>query len=182
MVWVGGIRLPLRACGYGSERFELCIAFVFAIGIVNNFAGVQRVGVGGNPIVFANAVLALLVLVVYCRPQERTFVCCCRFSIMLMFGVPAIVLSGSRGAVPGFGLVVLVAMIGSHGDEIWGFAAWSSLGCIGVVLALTLTVPWLASRTRLENIQSELQEYAAAMSTPPSGQDRIPQAGLACTP
>ncbi|MET0580870.1 MAG: O-antigen ligase family protein, partial [Pseudoxanthomonas sp.] len=47
------------------------VVLAAAIAVGEIFLGVERAGGGGNPIVFANAVLALLVVVVFCRPLEK---------------------------------------------------------------------------------------------------------------
>ena len=161
MPWCG-----LLAFALAPSRFWLWIgamlgvAFACAIATGEMISGVERAGGGGNPIVFANAVLALLVLVVYCRPQGKQPWMIVLLAAMLVLGTIAIVLSGSRGVLPGLGLLVLVAAIGSGGRRARlriGF----SLGALLLLLALMCMVPWLTAHMRLENIQTDLQKYAA---------------------
>jgi len=136
------------------------VALACAIAIVELVSGVERAGGGGNPIVFANAVLALLVLVVYCRPQEERPWMLPLLALMLVLGTIAIVLSGSRGVLPGLGLLVLVAAIGSGGRRA-RYRIGISLGALLLLLALMCAVPWLTAHMRLENIQTDLQKYSA---------------------
>lgn len=156
----------LLAFALAPSRFWLWIGAMIGVAFASAFAireiisGVERAGGGGNPIVFANAVLALLVVVVYCRPQDRRSWTLPLLASMLVLGTIAIVLSGSRGVLPGLGLVILVAAIGSGGRKARlriGF----SLGALLLLLALMWMVPWLTAHMRLENIQTDLQKYSA---------------------
>ena len=144
-LWIGAMLGVVLAC---------------AIAIGEMFSGVERAGGGGNPIVFANAVLALLVLVVYCRPQDQRPWTLPLLAVLLVLGTIAIVLSGSRGVLPGLGLLVLVAAIGSGGRRA-RFRVGVSLGALLLLLALMCAVPWLTAHMRLENIQTDLQKYSA---------------------
>lgn len=160
MPWCG-----LLAFALAPSRFWLWIGAMFGIvfacviALVEMISGVERAGGGGNPIVFANAVLALLVLVVYCRPQDKRPWTLPLLAVMLVLGTIAIVLSGSRGVLPGLGLLVLVAAIGSGGRGA-RFRIGVSLGALLLLLALMCAVPWLTAHMRLENIQTDLQKYS----------------------
>jgi O-antigen ligase len=155
----------LLAFALAPSRFWLWIgamsgvALACAIAIAEMISGFERAGGGGNPIVFANAVLALLVLAVYCRPQDKRPWTLPLLAVMLVLGTIAIVLSGSRGVLPGLGLVVLVAAIGSGGRGA-RFRIGVSLGALLLLLALMCAVPWLTAHMRLENIQTDLQKYS----------------------
>jgi O-antigen ligase len=155
----------LLAFALAPSRFWLWIGAMFgvalacAIAIAEMISGFERAGGGGNPIVFANAVLALLVLVVYCRPQDKRPWTLPLLAVMLVLGTVAIVLSGSRGVLPGLGLLVLVAAIGSGGRGA-RFRIGVSLGALLLLLALMCAVPWLTAHMRLENIQTDLQKYS----------------------
>lgn len=161
MPWCG-----LLAFALAPPRFWLWIGAMFgvvlacAIAIGEMVSGVERAGGGGNPIVFANAVLALLVLAVYCRPQGRQPWMLLLLASILVVGTVAIVLSGSRGVLPGLGLLVLVAAIGSGGRNA-GVRIGISLTALLLLLALMARVPWLTAHMRLENIQTDLQKYSA---------------------
>ena len=71
--------------------------------------------VKSNAIVFANAVLMLLVMVVYCRPEGAKPWIFVSVAAALVMGVVAIVLSGTRGALPGFGLMLRALEMGTAG-------------------------------------------------------------------
>lgn len=156
----------LLAFALAPSRFWLWIGAIFgvvlacAIAIGEMISGVERAGGGGNPIVFANAVLALLVLVVYCRPRGKQPWMLLLLTGMLVLGTVAIVLSGSRGVLPGLGLLVLVAAIGSGGRKA-RIRISVSFGALLLLLALMCLVPWLTAHMRLENIQTDLQKYSA---------------------
>ncbi|MEP6907395.1 MAG: O-antigen ligase family protein [Pseudoxanthomonas sp.] len=121
--------------------------------------GIDRAGAGANPIVFANAVLALLVLAVYCRPQNDQSWALALVIVTLVAGTAAIVMSGSRGALPGLGMLVLVAAFGKGGRTA-RFRLGLALLLLLVFLALLCTVPWLTTHMRLGNIQIDLMQYA----------------------
>lgn len=157
---------PSRAWLWWGAIVGVCIAFVIANG--QFMAGIDRVGAGSNPIVFANVVLALLVLVIYCRPSSNRPGVLLLIAAVLVLGVIAIVLSGSRGALPGFVLALLVALVGSNGKNVW-LRLGVSLALLAGLFALMWTIPWLASQTRLENIHSDLVRYAAGDVDTPIG-------------
>jgi O-antigen ligase len=136
------------------------IALACAIAIGEMVSGVERAGGGGNPIVFANAVLALLVLTVYCRPQGGRFWVLLLVAIAMVLGTIAIVLSGSRGVLPGLALLMLVAAFGSGGRKA-RLRFGISIGLLAALLAMLWMVPWLTAHMRLENIQSDLQKYSS---------------------
>ncbi|MGH8026003.1 MAG: O-antigen ligase family protein, partial [Pseudoxanthomonas sp.] len=160
MPWCGLLAFALAPSRFWLWIGSICgVAIACGIAIGEMISGIERAGGGGNPIVFANAVLALLVLVVYCRPQGRQPWMLLLLASMLVLGTVAIVLSGSRGVLPGLGLLVLVAAIGSGGRNARlriGF----SLGALLLLLALMCAVPWLTAHMRLENIQTDLQKYS----------------------
>jgi O-antigen ligase len=149
---------PSRLWLWIGAMLGVVLASTIAIGEM--ISGVERAGGGGNPIVFANAVLALLVLVVYCRPREQRPWMLPLLAVMLALGTVAIVLSGSRGVLPGLGVLVLVAAIGSGGRRA-RLRIGVSLGALLLLLALMCAVPWLTAHMRLENIQADLQKYSA---------------------
>ena len=161
MPWCGLLAFALAPSRVWLWLGAMCgIVLACALAIGEMISGVERAGGGGNPIVFANAVLALLVLVVYCRPQGKQPWMLLLLTSMLVLGTVAIVLSGSRGVLPGLGLLILVAAIGSGGRKA-RFRIGFSLGALLLLLALMCLVPWLTAHMRLENIQTDLQKYSA---------------------
>ena len=135
------------------------VLIAFASAAWEMWSGADRAGVGDNPIVFANAVLALLVLVIYCRPRERNPWVITVVASLLLLGTAAIVMSGSRGAMPGLGVLILVAAFGSGGRLARRRLGFSLLALL-LFLALLCSVPWLTAHMRLENIPVDLQEYS----------------------
>ena len=106
--WCGMLALaiaPSRFWLWLGAMTGVCLAFGMAL--AEAMSGVERVGAGSNPIVFANTILALLVLAVYCRPVGRKPQVLLAVAATLALGTAAIVMSGSRGVLPGLGLVIL---------------------------------------------------------------------------
>ncbi|MBB6066125.1 O-antigen ligase family protein [Pseudoxanthomonas broegbernensis] len=140
---------PSRGQLWRGALFGLVAAAVLAGYQV--LAGAERASGWGNAIVFADVVLALMVLVVFCRPPRRW-----RWATVgLACGTVAILLSGTRGAWPGLLLVLVVLVLGS---------GWQSrrsrillLGAaVAVVAALVGTVPGLTERMRLSELQQDI--------------------------
>lgn len=142
--------------------------FAFAVALSEDATGVVRAGGWHNSIVFANAVLVLLVIAVYCRPEGRKPWIFITLAVALVLGMVAIVLSGTRGAMPGFGLMLLVAAVGGGGRKRW-LRAGAMLAIMAVLLILMWTVPWLTAQTRLDGIQADLQHYAQGQVDSPIG-------------
>ncbi len=167
--WCGMLALaiaPSRFWLWLGAMVGVCMAFGMAL--AEAMSGVERVGAGSNPIVFANTVLALLVLAVYCRPDGRRPQVLLAVVAVLALGTAAIVMSGSRGVLPGLGLVMLVALIGSGGRQLW-LRLGMSAGLLAALVALLWTVPWLTEQTRLDRIQTDLQRYADGQVDTPIG-------------
>ncbi len=114
-------------------------------------AGAERASGWGNAIVFADGVLALMVVAMFCRPPLRW-----RWATVgLACGTVAILLSGTRGAWPGLALLLVVLVLGS---------GWKSrrsrillLGAaVAAVVGLVGTVPGLTERMRLSELQQDI--------------------------
>ena len=151
---------------WSGSLYGVLLAFALSLG--DAVSGVERAGAGSNPIVFANAVLALLVLAVYCRPANASPRSLMAIAMVLAMGVTAIVLSGSRGTLPGFGLMLLVALIGNGRKKMWPRLGLSTTLLVGA-FAVMWTVPWLAAQTRLHDIQADLEKYAQGHVDSPIG-------------
>ena len=121
--------------------------------------GVERAGGEANPIVFANAVLTLLVVGVFCRPARNGFPMQLLLAALVALAVVAVILSGSRGVLPGLGLVLLMLLAGNEARH----RGWR-LGATGAALALLLaalwTVPWLSAQFRFDQLQADVAGYA----------------------
>ena len=158
---------PARAWLWAGALLGIGVAFTVAL--TEGATGVERAGGWHNSIVFANAVLALLVVAVYCRPEgRRPWISLCT-AVALALGVVTIVLSGTRGAMPGFALMLLVAVVGGGSGRRRWVRAGIMLAFMLVVLLLMWTVPWLSAQTRLDGIQSDLLRYAQGHVDSPIG-------------
>lgn len=156
---------PSRLWLWRGAMVGIVLAFVLALAQASS--GLHRAGAGSNPLVFANAVLTLLVLAVYCRPPGRRWRVLLPVMLAFALGTATIVLSGSRGVLPGLGLLLLVAVIGG------GRRRWLRLGVAGGVMAAALTmlwsVPMLAEQTRLHYVRTDLQAYSRGHVDTPIG-------------
>lgn len=154
VAWTTGVRMS--SLWYGALA-GLLIAF--AISIVQVWLGVERAGSEANPIVFANAVLTLLVVAVFCRPPGRGLLMPLLLVGMIVLANVAVILSGSRGALLGLGLVVLMLLVGGATQY-----RWRRLGIAGGVLATLFvalwTVPWLSTQFRLDQLHADVSGYA----------------------
>ncbi len=154
----------MLAFAIGPSRYWLWIGSMLGVGIACALAlaqivsGVDRAGAGSNPIVFANAVLALLVLAVCCRPPDRQPWILWAVALTLLSGAVAIVLSGSRGVLPGLGLLMLVAACAGGGGKARGRLVLT-LGMAAALIVALCSVPWLSLHLRLEKIPLDLQKY-----------------------
>lgn len=143
------------------------VVLAFLLALAQASSGLHRAGAGSNPLVFANAVLALLVLAVYCRPASRRWQVLLPVTLAFALGTTAIVLSGSRGVLPGLGLLLLVAMFRG------GRRGWLRLGAAAAVAAAALmmlwSVPKLAEQSRLQHVSADLQAYSRGHVDTPVG-------------
>ena len=105
-----------------------------------------------HPIVFANVVLVLMVLTVFCRPSRSWL----WTGVGLGLGTLAIVLSGTRGVWPGLGLLLLVLTLSGAGRSrrrrIVLVAALLSGGIV-----LLVSVPALTGHMRLTELRQDIE-------------------------
>ena len=154
LAWVTRVRMS--GVWYGA-LVGLLVAF--AISIAQWSLGIERAGSDANPIVFANAVLALLVVVVFCRPSHEGWSMRLVPVVAIVLANVAVTLSGSRGVLPGLGLVVLMWLVGTAPRRRW----WR-LGGAAIVLASLFaamwTVPWLSTQFRLDQLHADVAGLA----------------------
>lgn len=128
------------------------IAAALALALWQVLGGAPRADGWTNAIVFADVVLALMMLAVFCRPPGRWP----WLLAALAAGCAAIVLSGSRGVW--LGLLCLLAVV------LWS-ARWRDgrgrllvLGGAALIAAtLLLTVPGLSRQMRLVELRTDMQ-------------------------
>lgn len=159
------IRLPRRALWYGA-LVGLLVAFIVAT--VQLAGGTARADAGTNPIVFANAVLVLLVLAVFCRPPGREPRVLAVLTIALVLGAVTIVLSGSRGALPGLGLVLLIVLVGGDARRRW-LRLGMAVSAVVLLFVMLWSIPWLSAQTRLDAVHSDWDGYAQGQVDTPIG-------------
>jgi len=133
-------------------RGAICgLAAAAVVALVQVLAGAERASGWGNAIVFADVVLLLMVLAVFCRPARSW-----RWAALgLVLGTVAILLSGTRGTWPGL-LLLLAAMVLGSG---WR-SRRSRLLVLGAtvagLVALVSAVPGMTERTRLDELQQDI--------------------------
>jgi O-antigen ligase len=158
----------------GVPRFSLWVGamggllLASAIAVWQVSGGLDRAAGGGNPIVFANVVLMLMALAIYARPAVRRRWTLVLLTTVLTLGVLTIVLSGSRGALPGLAALLLVMLIGGTRQTRWWRIALS-LAVPALLLFAMWSLPGLSSQTRLEVVNSDLARYAQGDVDTPIG-------------
>lgn len=144
------------------------LAIAFAIAIFELVGGSDRADAGANPIVFANAVLVLLVVAVFCRPEGRRPWILVAVATMFALSVVTIVLSGSRGVLPGLGLILLVVLVGGNRRRRWVRLGMSASAVV-LLFSLLWSVPWLSAQTRLDAVHSDWEAYGQGQVDTPVG-------------
>ncbi len=135
------------------------LVIAFLLSSVQSWLGVERAGGGANPIVFANAVLVLLVVAVFCRPLRHGFPMQLLLALIVALAVVAVTLSGSRGVLPGLGLVLLMLFAGGAARHRWRRLALVA-GVFAALFAALWTVPWLSTQFRMDSLHADLSGYA----------------------
>lgn len=132
------------------------ISGALLLAVVQTLAGLPRAEGWSNAIVFADMALVLLVLVLFCRPQNSW-----RLPLLALLAVGVIiVLSGSRGVWLGLVATVLT---------LFACMKWASIRTRGLIFAtlavmaalLVLTVPALMQQLRLDELHHDVQRMEA---------------------
>ena len=149
MAWAWALQPPRDMLWRGSLVGLMAAA---ALALTQVLAGAVRAGGWLNEIVFADVVLVLMVLAVFCRPPRSWQWA----GFGLALGVLAILLSGTRGAWPGLLLLLLVLVLGSG----WRSRRSRSL-LLGAVVAagivLVASVPALTQQMRLTELRQDFE-------------------------
>lgn len=161
LVWITRVRLT--GLWYGALVGLLVAA---SVSVVQASLGMARAGSDANPIVFANAVLALLVIAVFCRPRVRGWPTCLLLAAMIVLANLAVILSGSRGVLPGLGLVVLMLLLGADPRR-RGWRLGGAIGVLAVLFAALWMVPWLSTQFRLEDLHADVAGFASGQVDKP---------------
>lgn len=154
LAWATRVRV---SCLWYGALVGLLLAFLLSI--METWSGVPRAGGEANPIVFANAVLVLLVVALFARPARTGFAMQLLLAIVVALAVVAVTLSGSRGVLPGLGLVLLMLFVGGAPQYRWRRLAIVA-GVFAVLFLALWTVPWLSSQFRLDQVHADVSGYA----------------------
>lgn len=154
LAWVTRVRVS--SLWFGALA-GLLVAFAISVAQVS--LGVERVGSDANPIVFANAVLALLVIAVFCRPAQGRWPMHLLMVVVIVLANVAVIFSGSRGVLPGLGLVVLMLIVGTATRHRW-WKLGGALGLLAVLFAAMWMVPWLSAQFRLDQLHADVSGFA----------------------
>lgn len=127
------------------------LAGAFAVAVYQVGTGMDRAaGWTANAIVYAEAVIALIVLAVFCRPSGEllwTTTACA-------LGVVTVALSGSRGTWPGVLIVLLIGLLVSGGRA--RRVSWAVLATLALGAVAALWIGPLAEQTRIEELRSDV--------------------------
>ena len=153
VAWAYALRPPTAALWTGAA-FGLVAAFVVAV--IQVASGSARAHGWTNPIVFAEVVLVLMVLVVFLRPPEGKP--SWGRALLLVLGVASIVLSGSRGTWPGL-LALLMAAAWCDARRAMLRRLLVLAGTVAMVAVLVLSVPSLSNRARIAELSHDIDLY-----------------------
>ncbi|SDX71913.1 O-antigen ligase family protein [Lysobacter enzymogenes] len=140
---------PSRRWLWRGALFGLAAAFVLALYQVAT--GTERaLGWTANAIVFADALIALIVLAVFTRPSGELV----WTALACALGVAAVALSGSRGVWPALAIVLLVALIVSGGRA--RKLSWAVLAALALTVVASHWIAPLAQQIRLTELVSDM--------------------------
>lgn len=146
----------------------LLIAFGFACWQIAH--GAVRAGGDGNPIVFATLVLVLVAIALFAAPAQRSPAAVWPMAAVFLLGGIALVMSGSRGALPGWLLLgVVVVVRGWRSGRPGNLMRLSALAVAGTLLLALLQVPELHAPLRLADVSTNLSRYAQGDPDTPIG-------------
>lgn len=113
--------------------------------------GVDRaLGWTANAIVFAEAVIALIVVAVFTRPPGELL----WTTLAGALGVCAVALSGSRGVWPGLAIVLMVGLIVSGGRA--RKLSWAVLAALALGVLASVWIAPVAQQTRVQELFSDV--------------------------
>ena len=165
LAWSTGLRRDVLWWGAVAG---VLIAFGIACGQMAG--GALRAGSDANPIVFATLVLILIAIVMFANPSPRPRGRGWSTPALFLLGGLTLAMSGSRGALAGWLLLGVFAIIrawrqSDPADTTHRFA----LPLAGVILLGLLQVPQLHAPLRLADVSSNLSRYAQGDPDTPIG-------------
>ena len=149
MAWAWALDPPRVMLWRGALAGLLAAA---ALALVQVLSGAPRAGGWLNQIVFADVVLVLMVLAVFCRPPRSWH----WSAFGLALGVLAILLSGTRGPWPGLLLLLLVLVFGSGWRSRRSRAVLLG-GLVTAGIVLLVSVPSLTEQMRLSELRQDIE-------------------------
>lgn len=153
MAWAWALKPPLVWLWRGAMTGLACAVVVAFVQLVS---GLERASGWVNAIVFADVVLLLMVLAVFCRPPRSW-----HWAVLgLVCGTLAILFSGTRGAWPGLLLLLAVMVLGSGWQSRRSRALILLAGLAGLV-ALVGVVPGISHQMRLTELQHDIARIDA---------------------
>lgn len=127
------------------------LAGAAAVALYQVGTGVDRaLGWTANAIVFAEAVIALIVVAVFTRPPGELL----WTTLAGALGVCAVALSGSRGVWPGLAIVLVVGLIVSGGRA--RKLSWAVLAALALGVLASVWIAPLAQQTRVQELFSDV--------------------------
>ena len=148
MLWAWVLRPP-RTVLWRGALWGLLIAA--GIALFQVWQGMPRAAGWGNAIVFADVVMVLMVLVVFCRPPRSGYWA----ALGLGLGAIAIICSGTRGAWLGVLLLLVVVALGSGWSRRRSRVLLLALLAVSAAAVLA-SVPALTERLRLVELQHDI--------------------------
>lgn len=153
MAWAWALQPSLLWLWRGAMA-GLCFAVLLALAQVLGGAG--RASGWGNAIVFADVVLLLTVVAVFCRPPGSW-----HWAVFgVVCGTVAILCSGTRGAWPGLLVLLGVVVLGS-GWQSWRYRMLLLATGLAGIVALVGVVPGMSSQMRLTELQQDIERIDA---------------------
>ncbi len=153
MAWAWALRPPASWLWRGAMAGLAC-AVVLAF--VQVATGLGRASGWVNAIVFADVVLLLMVLAVFCRPPRSW-----HWAVFgVVCGTVAILFSGTRGTWPGL-LLLLAAVVLGSGWQSWRYRVLLLATGLAGVVALVGVVPGMSHQMRLVELQQDIERIDA---------------------
>lgn len=163
--WLASTMDIRRSDLWWSSVSGLVLAFAVACWQVST--GTERAGLG-NPIVFANLILVLLVVVTFLGPDfQRPSASLLRW-LVVGLGVAAIVMTGSRAAL--VTSILLMPISVAWKEERWNWRRFFAfLGISLVVILLIGNTPSLVDQMRLDAVVPNVNAYLKGDPDSPIG-------------
>src|SRR5690606_14618391 len=153
MAWAWALQPSLLWLWRGAMAGLACAV---VIAFAQLLSGLERASAWVNAIVFADVVLLLMVLAVFCRPPRSW-----HWAVLgLVCGILAILFSGTRGAWPGMLLLLGAMVLGSGWQSRRSRTLILIAGLAGIV-GVVGVVPGISHQMRLTELQHDIARIDA---------------------